>query len=48
MNGIALAGWTGKWVHGSVVFNTIIPSLCIKKKHNSTSQFPQDKRIGGE
>ena len=38
MNGIALDGPANGFVdHESVVFNTIIPSLCIKKKkHNST------------
>jgi hypothetical protein len=39
MNGIALDGPANQFVdHESVVFNTIIPSWCIKKKkHNSTN-----------
>jgi hypothetical protein len=39
MNGIALDGPANGFVdHESVVFNTIIPSSCIKKKkHNSTN-----------
>jgi len=38
MNGIALDGPANGFVdHESMVFNTIIPTLCIKKKkHNST------------
>jgi hypothetical protein len=47
MNGIALDGPANGFAnHEAVVFNTIIPSSCIKKKHMQLHQFPQDKRIG--
>jgi hypothetical protein len=38
MMGIALDGPANRFVDNeSVVFNTTIPSSCLKKKHNSTN-----------